>query len=132
MLATCLAIGLGILIIFLFSRKVKEGLQHPSKNNKKHNKKENKKVDSKQINVEGTDVFIILPEGNNKNDADNGKAYAEFSDSYKQKIHHYPGEHIRFDLLTPIPYSDSFAAPMGPHPPRNPKLPEDTLDQITF
>ena len=133
MLATCLAIGLGILIIFLFSRKIKEGLQPPSKNNKKENKKEKKKKeDSKQINVEGTDVFIILPEGNNKNDADNGKAYAEFSDSYKQKVHHYPGEHIRFDLLTPIPYSDSFAAPMGPHPPRNPTLPEDTLDQITF
>ena len=49
MLATCLAIGLGILIIFLFSRKVKEGLQHPSKNNKKHNKKENKKKIKKKI-----------------------------------------------------------------------------------
>ena len=130
MSATCLAIGLGILIIFLFSIKFKEGLRKRHRRNDRKQSQENKRHNS--IKVEGTDVFIIMPEGNNKYDADNGKAYAEFRDSYKQKIHHYPGEHIRFDLLTPIPYSDSFAAPMGPHPPRNPKLPEDTLDQITF
>lgn len=56
--------------------------------------------------------------------------YSGYEDIYKSTVNRYPGESIRFDLLTPIPYSDAFAAPMGiPHPN---EMPKPTLSQITY
>jgi len=56
--------------------------------------------------------------------------YDDYMDVYKKTINRYPQEDIRFDLLTPIPYSDAFVAPMGP-PDLN-ILPKATLAQITY
>ena len=41
-----------------------------------------------------------------------------------------PGEDLRFDLLTPIPYSDAFVAPMG----KSYSVPAvtPTLAQVTY
>jgi len=47
-------------------------------------------------------------------------------------VHHYPQESIRFDLLTPVPYSDAMAAPMGPGAHQNPHLPKPALEQLSF
>ena len=89
---------------------------------------------------EGTDVYITpgadVPGVYSRKRAKSGREediYSEFHDSYKESVRRYPGESIRFDLLTPVPYSDAFAAPMGP-----PGLRQDlggvepTLTQVSF
>ena len=56
--------------------------------------------------------------------------YSEFKEIYSPKARKLPGEDIRFDLLTPIPYSDAFVAPMGKS--YNAPPIASTLAQITY
>jgi len=56
--------------------------------------------------------------------------YSEFKEIYSPKARRLPGEDIRFDLLTPIPYSDAFVAPMGKS--YNAPPIASTLAQITY
>ena len=56
--------------------------------------------------------------------------YSEFKDIYSPKARKLPGEDLRFDLLTPIPYSDAFVAPMGKS--YKPPPITSTLAQITY
>jgi len=56
--------------------------------------------------------------------------YSEFKEIYSPKARRLPGEDIRFDLLTPIPYSDAFVAPMGHSQSQSATAP--TLAQITY
>ena len=87
---------------------------------------------------EGTDVYItpgadvpgVYSHKRKKGETD---IYSEFHDSYKESVRRYPEESIRFDLLTPVPYSDAFAAPMGPPGVRqNLGGVEPTLTQVSF
>jgi len=89
---------------------------------------------------EGTDVYITPGEdvpgvySRKRGKGGGGEdVYSEFHDSYKESVRRYPGESIRFDLLTPVPYSDAFAAPMGP-PGKSQNLGgvEPTLTQVSF
>jgi len=87
---------------------------------------------------EGTEVFIT-PEGepHAQHSGRNGRRrerrhYSDYHKSYKETVHHYPQESIRFDLLTPVPYSDAMAAPMGPGRRQNPHLPKPALEQLSF
>lgn len=87
---------------------------------------------------EGTEIFIT-PEGepHAMSSGRNGgrrqrRNYSDYHKSYKDTVHHYPQESIRFDLLTPVPYSDAMAAPMGPGSRINPKLPKPALEQLSF
>jgi len=87
---------------------------------------------------EGTEIFIT-PEGepHAQPSGRNGRRrerrhYSDYHQSYKKTVHHYPQESIRFDLLTPVPYSDAMAAPMGPGAHQNPHLPKPALEQLSF
>ena len=81
---------------------------------------------------EGTEVNITPSGLDPGHKSKRGRHYSDYHDSYKKTVHHYPDESIRFDLLTPVPYSDAMAAPMGPRPRRNPKLPNPSLEQVSF
>ena len=56
--------------------------------------------------------------------------YTDYESIYKKTVNHWPQESLRFDLLTPIPYSDAFAAPMGPN--YQSTMPRETLAQINY
>jgi len=85
---------------------------------------------------EGTEIFIT-PEGEphsmpSHQRGRNRRHYSDYHKSYKKTVHHYPQESIRFDLLTPVPYSDAMAAPMGPGGHHNSHLPKPALEQLSF
>lgn len=126
MLISYLAILLGLYIIYLTF--IKEG--------SKEGFKQTNTLPAFEINPQiSTKVYIYdTPCASeclaDKTQKERRRYYTGYEDVYKKTINHYPGEHIRFDLLTPVPYSDAFAAPMGfPHPNQKPK---PTLSQITY
>lgn len=87
---------------------------------------------------EGTEIHITpegepraMPSGRGGRGREK-RNYSDYHKSYKDTVHHYPQESIRFDLLTPVPYSDAMAAPMGPGSRINPKLPKPALEQLSF
>ena len=144
MISLCLAVGLGLLImyLFLYRRTIKEKLKNKDKKTKKKEERKaarkaarkggskvndlsgnmldpSKNSPSGQIIFEGTDVIVMR--GNKCCDDDPAtlerqEYYTDYEKSYSNTTTPYPEETIRFDLLTPIPYSDAFAAPMGPRP----------------
>ena len=85
----------------------------------------------------GTDVFVF-PEDDvmgkeKEGSGKDGKSryYSDYHKTYNKKINYYPGENLRFDLLTPIAYSDAYMAPLaaGTKPPKDPK---PDLARLTF
>ena len=148
MISLCLAVGLGLLIIYLFSynKMIREKLENndtikdASANGKVGQDVSgvtldlsNNPVKSKII-FEGTDVIVVRGNkccDNEPSTLERQEYYTDYKKSYSNTTSQYPEESIRFDLLTPIPYSDAFAAPMGPRP-----KPKDTavpyLSQISY
>ena len=160
MISLCLAVGLGVLIIYFFfyKKSIKEKLKNKGNSHKDVSKKKTKKIKAKnktvldasngQVSVappsspssngkiifEGTDVIVMRPQkccDNDYSTLQTQEYYTDYEKSYSNTTTQYPKESIRFDLLTPIPYSDAFAAPMGPQPDKN-KYPEDYLSQISY
>jgi len=126
MLSSYLAILLGLYIIYLIFIKggQKEGF------------KQKISLPAFELNPQlSTQVYIYNSPcaaecRGDKTQKERRRYYMGYEDVYKKTINRYPGEDIRFDLLTPVPYSDAFAAPMGqPHPNLKPK---PTLSQITY
>ena len=160
MISLCLAVGLGILIIYFFfyKKSIKEKLKNNGdsdedvlkKKKKKKEKKEKTVLDVSNGNVddvsssdsssngkiifEGTDVIVVRPQkccDNQYSTLQTQEYYTDYEKSYSKTTSQYPEESIRFDLLTPMPYSDAFAAPMGPQPDKK-NVPQDYLSQISY
>jgi len=143
MLASCLVIILGLFIIYttFHIKSFKEGLQTKyvmgtiaSPTPSPSPARLVLPRDDNSLLFKGTDVYIYNnvegAECQGRTQKERRHYFAGYEDVYKNKINRYPQESIRFDLLTPIPYSDAFVAPMGfPHPNN---VPKSTLSQITY
>ena len=133
MLAACLAIILGLFIIYLAFNKSpqKDGFQLQDVSAVTQSPPTLPNNDS--LLLEGTEVYIFNgPEGAEcqGKQKERRRYYTGYEDVYKTTVNRFPAESIRFDLLSPIPYSDAFVAPMGyPHPNISPA---PTLSQITY
>ena len=149
MISLCLAVGLGLLIIYLFSynKIIREKLENNGDTIKDASANGNGGQDvsgvtldlssnpvKSKIIFEGTDVIVVRGNkccGNEPPTLERQEYYTDYEKSYSNTTSQYPDETIRFDLLTPIPYSDAFAAPMGPR--SKPKDPTDPyLAQISY
>ena len=147
MFATCLAIILGLFIIYKLSTKniLKESLgatltpqtiKIPKGQKKLSIPSSSKPLITHKGNallLGGTQLYIFnTPEGAEcagRTQKERRHYYEDYEDIYQKRINRFPGESVRFDLLTPIPYSDAFVAPMGPHK----KIqPTPTLSKITY
>jgi hypothetical protein len=157
MFTTCLAIILGLLIIYLIfmknnndikreamtqrvssSPKAPVGQAPPMKYVPMPSTAPNTpSLEDNAFTMSGADITIYNTSGSKcKKCPYQGppwrrrRYYSEFKEIYSPKARKLPGEDLRFDLLTPIPYSDAFVAPMGKS--RSPPAISPTLAQITY
>jgi len=150
MFVTCLAIILGLLIIYIIFTKnspkepltqraplavpqvlARKPLPAPA------SLPSTPSLEDSPLTMDGADITIYNTSGSKcKKCPYQGppwrrrRYYSEFKDIYSPKARRLPGEDIRFDLLTPIPYSDAFVAPMGKS--YNAPPIASTLAQITY
>ena len=148
MLTSCLAVLLGLFIIYrIFAKGYREGLiqrpnattfqlapPSPSPAPSPAPPSLPAAVETPSPTIEGSLLYIYNSPSSSARSCTGPpwrrRYYSGYEDIYKSTVNRYPDENIRFDLLTPIPYSDAFAAPMGiPHPN---EMPKPTLSQITY
>lgn len=156
MFATCLAIILGLLIIYLIVVKNTNTMKKEAMTQRQPIHKVSVQqvspmkaipipstapatpsLEDAGFSMSGADITIYNTSGSKcKKCPYQGppwrrrRYYSEFKEIYSPKARKLPGEDIRFDLLTPIPYSDAFVAPMGKSYHAPPIA--STLSQITY
>jgi len=150
MFVTCLAIILGLLIIYIIFTKNEQKEQLTQRTSFAVPQVVAQKplpvpaslpstpsLEDSPLTMDGADITIYNTSGSKcKKCPYQGppwrrrRYYSEFKDIYSPKARKLPGEDIRFDLLTPIPYSDAFVAPMGKS--YKPSPIASTLAQITY
>ena len=155
MFATCLAIVLGLLIIYLVFTKNINGGEREALTQRAPLKPAvpqalpmnyvpepsaapaTPSLEDASFTMDGADITIYNTSGSKcKKCPYQGppwrrrRYYSEFKEIYSPKARRLPGEDLRFDLLTPIPYSDAFVAPMG----KSYSVPAvtPTLAQVTY